>query len=78
MIGSVTNVLSINIIIRSKNFTGIFDPNNNPPTSDININWVTEVHAIINLVIAFGIVVAITEGINEEFIIDKILEDLQI
>ena len=63
--GKVIKVRSINIIINSFIFTGIFDPSRTPPTSDIYISWVTDTEAIMNLVISFVIVLAAkTDGNN--------------
>ena len=64
IIGSVINVLSKNITNNSLKLTGIFDPRINPPTSDMYINCVTDVVAIINRVISFSILAAITDGKN--------------
>lgn len=61
--GKVIKVLSINIIINSFIFTGIFEPSKTPPTSDIYTSWVTDTAATINFVISLVIVVeATTEG----------------
>ena len=64
IIGRVTKVLWIKIIIKSFKLTGILEPSNKPPTSDMYISWVTDVAAIINLVISLSIEEAKTDGIN--------------